>query len=380
MRGLYYCRINKDKALNLGVIKKCESQSRAFHKAKIELDLLWHSDQGLLLNDQLIKKYRFHWLKHPVYTYFYYLFSEMPQIIRLIDFRNYDFLYIRFVPVHPYFLILLKRARKQNPGLKIFLEIPTYPYDDEFQGFLPRLALALDKILRKHLKRHIHRVIHYGQEEFIFEIPVITIRNGVDLEQIPVSNSKPIPNQLRMVAVGNWSYWHGLDRLLKGMGIYYQSYQPNEMQVQLTIIGQGKAYSNYRNLVQRYQLEPYVKFVPPLDDEQFNQYFEAFDLGIGTLGIHRIKVPFNSALKHREYCSRGLPFILSGPDKDFPTTLPFIHYLPTNDLPINVNEIIKTFKKLIYEKEDLHLFIRQYAEQHLSWEEQLKPVFMALKN
>ena len=379
MKGLYYCRINKDNAQHLGVIKKCQSQAFAFRNTEIELDLLWYSNQGILLNDQLLRKSRFNWLKHPVFSYFFYLFIEIPQLIRLINFKEYDFLYLRFVALHPYFLFFLKHVHKQNPQMKIFLEVPTYPYDDEFQGFLPKLALGLDILLRKRLRRYIHRVVHYGEEKHIFGIPTIPIKNGVNLEQIPVSNSTPINNRLRMIAIGNWNIWHGLDRLLKGMDIYYRTSKTVKTNVHLTIIGHGKEYPNYKEFIQNHQLEPYVKCLPPQSDKQLDRYFEEADLGIGTLGIHRIKVPFNSALKHRYYCGRGLPFILSSMDKDFPDTLQFIYYIPRDEAPININELVTFFEKLVKQNEEFHHEIRQYAEYNLSWRAQMKPVFEELK-
>ena len=91
------------------------------------------------------------------------------------------------------------------------------------------------------------------------------------------------------------------------------------------------------------------------------------------MGIHRKGVLYDSSLKHREYCSRGLPFILSAPDLDFPRRVILSWNMCLIMIPdINLESLLEVFLK--WKEKDRRKEIRKYAEEHLTWEKQLLPV------
>lgn len=63
-----------------------------------------------------------------------------------------ELIYVRsFHNANPFTIRLFSKLRKA--GIKIAMEIPTYPYDSEYTGFplTTRLGIQVDKVFRKTL-------------------------------------------------------------------------------------------------------------------------------------------------------------------------------------------------------------------------------------
>jgi hypothetical protein len=74
-----------------------------------------------------------------------------------------------------------------------------------------------------------------------------------------------------------------------------------------------------------------------------------------------------SSLKVREYCSRGIPFILSNEDPDFPESFEYcLHVEPTEDA-IDM-EMVVSFAHKVCKDPDHPLKMREYAEENLDWD------------
>lgn len=365
-KGLLVYRINRNDQSNIGVINKCKAQVKAFRQQGIPVDILWLSKKGVLLNEDLI--FPFDLPPHSLKIYLFYFF-KFGSIIKLITFKSkYDFIYLRHPFFDPLLFFTLKSLKNKKPSLKIILEINTFPYDQEPKRFLHKFSLFLDKTLRRKVNLFLDRIVHYGLEKEIWGIPTINIKNGVSLKRSQVKRNNSNSKTIKMIAVGNWSYWHGLDRLIQGIKKFYE--KKRGRRVQLTIVGDGAEKSNLLALVAKNNLSECINFMPALFGEELDQVLSHADLGIGTLGIHRKSVSIDSSLKHREYCSAGLPFILSSPDLDFPENLDFVHYVPINDNPININKILDWYLSI-----NSTAHIKKFAEENLSWEVQLGPVF-----
>ena len=372
MRGLIYYRINQDEIANVGVYKKCIAQVDAFRNIGVQVDLILLSDKGILLNNQLIHSFSKPILSNARSKYWLFFFNLLPIIAKQINFKAYDFIYFRYALSHPSLIRFLQAAKKQHPALKVITEIPTYPYEKEKRSLIDRLSLLMDQYYRKKLAPLIDRITHYGLEKEIFGIPTIPISNGIAVQKINRSTSQPKTKTIRLIAVANWSYWHGLDRLIKGLKNYYE--QKNQAyDVTLKIIGHGKAILDYKELVIKYGLDKIVLFFPPMTNKKLDIHFDKADMGIGTLGIHRKDIRIDSSLKHREYCARGLPFLLAGDDLDFSESLPFVLKCTPTDQPIELNKLINFWNKLL-KNDSRKEEIRKYAEGHLRWEERMKKV------
>lgn len=373
-KALLIYRINKDDPGNAGVVKKCKAQAKAFHNLGLEADMLWLCSKGVLLNEQLVFKKQI--LPHTFGIYWFYFFQFGALIPKLVDIARYDLIYLRHPFFDPLLVRFLKMAKQKFPDLKIILEINTYPYDAEPKRRLHQLSLKMDQHYRKTAFKYIDRIADYGQEKEIWKIPTISIRNGIDVAIVPLKKRNAAEANLRLIAVGNWSYWHGLDRLIRGMGKFYESSR-KKTPIFLTIVGDGGEKHHLISLAKELDVDQFIQFLPATTGTELDRLFDAADIGIGTLGIHRKEVTFDSSLKHREYCSRGIPFILSHADLDFPAELPFVHYVPNDDSDLDLESLLEVFLK--WKGEDWRKEIRKYAEERLTWEKQLLPVVQWLE-
>ena len=98
-------------------------------------------------------------------------------------------------------------------------------------------------------------------------------------------------------------------------------------------------------------------------------FFNKADIAVGSLGGHRIAIKYIKSLKSREYCARGIPFFYSAIDPDFEGK-DFIHKVPPNDHPIDIEEIINFVASNKFEP----IKIRKYAVENLTWDKQFEKV------
>jgi len=202
----------------------------------------------------------------------------------------------------------------------VVLDLPTYPYEKEFTGINAKMLLAVDRINRRSLKGSVDLILHYGLEKELFGIPCLNVSNGVLSFPSVARSVQKDKETLHLLAVGKWAYWHGLDRIVEGV--------KGSEEVTLHIVGVGP---ESKALKKNCEGKANVIFHGNLSGEKLEKQYQEADIGIGTLGIHRKGLKIDSSLKHREYCMRGLPFILSTEDLDFPEELAFVKYFSRDD-------------------------------------------------
>jgi glycosyltransferase involved in cell wall biosynthesis len=381
MRGLFYFRTHRNDPANQGVVQKCEAYVRAFQANGMEADVVWYSDKGLIFKGKLLASPLFNSRKKSIgHLALFYAFGDF-QIARSINFQQYNFLLIRHMPTHPAFLFLLKKAKKTNPNLKIIIELPTWPYDAEMKGLSARIMLGIDRLFRQKLRLFTDRFLHYGRETEIWGVPTIFVQNGIDVQRIPKQTPKTQANKgLQMIFIGSMGHWHGLDRLLHGMYEFRQKRAENQSKVNLKIVGVGAASEETQALVLRLGLETCVQMIPPCSGAEFDAHMAQADVGIGTLGIHRIGIPLNSALKHRTYCAYGLPFVFGGADADFPAEYPFCLRVESDETAVSIDAILQFMDGIYQQYSDVNQQIRAYAETQLDWKVKITPVLEYLSN
>jgi hypothetical protein len=191
--------------------------------------------------------------------------------------------------------------------------------------------------------------------------PHITIGNGIDVHRVKIREPLGIKdNQIEFIFLADIRKWHGINRLLEGLSIYKGKYKVN-----LNIIGSGNEVENLKKLMDGYKLNN-VKFWGFLANKPLDDIFDKCHLAIGSLAIHKKGLTTTSELKLREYAARGIPFIHSALDPDFPAE--FLYHLKVSegDTPINIDELIE-YALRINEDPSHPKKMRSYAEKNLDW-------------
>ena len=272
-------------------------------------------------------------------------------------------------------------CRLKKVGIKAVMEIPTYPYDQEFEGFslTERLQLHVDQLFRKGLARQLEGIVTFTNQKQIFGQRTINISNGVDLDSIPLHKPLTMSHELHLIGVAEVHYWHGFDRLIAGLGEYYsQKLTANSQQpdVIFHIVGgvwKSEMYDDehapgFSELIKKYDIENQVIFHGQLFGDELNAVFDQCCFAVGSLARHRTGISDIKTLKNREYASRGLPFVYSENDSDFDQQ-PYVLKVPANDSPVDITRIVEFIEQLQMTPSE----IRQTVE-HLSWKVQMQKV------
>jgi hypothetical protein len=366
--------ISLDHAPGRGIINKMQYQWDALSVLTGSVDLVCSSKQGPVLNGELAENYQitgrwFDSLNH------YALFYE--YLARLANAAKYDFLYIRYPLALPSFLWFLRRAKNANPRAKIIVEIATFPYRRELRAPKRRILLALDDLGHGWLKDYVDTIVtFYGQPE-IFGVPCLQLQNGVDVTRIGPSNALPSCEHFTMISVSNLAERHGLDRVFCGLARYMN--EPNSKPAILHVVGDGPARPGLTALSSQLGIDHAVRFHGVKSGSELDALFDEADLALDSLAIHRVNLPQSSSLKAREYCARGIPFVLASHDPDFPTGRSFVHHAPPDDTPLDISALVEFHANLLRDEPNFARQMRDYAEKHLTWKAKLAPLVTYLE-
>lgn len=291
-----------------------------------------------------------------------------------------EFIYARcFMNANPWLIRFFKKLKKA--GIHAVTEIPTYPYDAEFVGFpiQTRLNLKIDQTFRNALYKQMDAVVTFSDAKEIFGQRTINISNGVDFDSIPLHESLPMNHELHLIGVAEVHYWHGFDRLIAGIGEYYNDVRGKKEDVRDVYfhivggVGPSEMYDSmhapgFHELIEKYGIQDKVIFHGQLFGQALDDVFNQCQFAIGSLARHRSGITNIKTLKNREYATRGIPFIYSEQDTDFDHQ-PYVLKAPADESPIIINKII-SFVDAFHIKPNE---IRKTVE-HLSWKIQMQQV------
>ena len=287
-----------------------------------------------------------------------------------------QFVYARcFQNASPFLIRFFKKLKKL--GIKAVTEIPTYPYDKEFDTFSrqERLGLKIDQLFRNRLYRQQSAVVTFSDAEKIFGQRTIRISNGVDFDSIPLHHFQPVDDALHFIGVAEVHLWHGYDRLIAGLGEYYKE-ADNPRNIIFHIVGGIDPYDLYgegdykgiQTRINQYGLQEHVIFHGQLFGQELDKVFNQSCFAIGSLARHRTGITYIKTLKNREYATRGIPFIYSEIDSDFEDKSYIVKAKP-DESPIDVQQIVDFIESHRFEPAE----IRKTVE-NLTWKIQMKRV------
>lgn len=360
-------KVFSDDEATKGVHRKMLEQGRSLERLGAKVDMINLHSRGLQLDGKLIAIKN---LAAKSSRNFFTLFNFYSELKKVEGFTSYDTYYIRYSPLTFGFLSFLKYIKKKNPTAKIFIELPTYPFIGEYQG-VKKMLLQLIGQRQKYLKKYVTNILSVGGEANIWGIPVISIKNAIDPESYKLRNGLKVEGVIRLVMVSTFWNWHGIDRLVKGM-ITYLSKQDKKYNVYLSLIGEGPELNKINSLAEHQSVKDNIFFYTSAYGGELNQFFDQADIAIGTLAVDRINLEDCSALKHREYGARGIPFVYAGSDISF-NEKDFVLRLPLKEADIDFS-LIETFYEKLNNNADHYSpnAIKSRVSQDLSWESQLK--------
>ncbi len=277
-----------------------------------------------------------------------------------------DFLYMR--PPYPFLSVsrLLRKPRK----CKIVIEYQDIePLEYRLKG--KYWYLPLDSLFGNSIRKYSDAIVGVTEEITEYQLGRsgnpkkrhITIGNGIDVHSINIRNCPPYPEtELHLICVANVNKWHGLDRFIEGLAKYQ-----GHMSVVIHIAGEGPELLHLKRLSSDLGMERNVFFHGYLTGKMLDELYDHCHIAVGSMAHQRSGLTQSSTLKAREYCAKGIPFILSSVDPDFfYEAFPYMLKVPPNDTPIDIEMVIEFSKKVLADPAHPEK-MRQYAFKYLDW-------------
>ena len=294
---------------------------------------------------------------------------EFSSITRYAKNTGIEFVYIRSNHnANPFTIRMVKQMKEA--GMKVVMEIPTYPYDSEYEAQGMSRQIFQDRIFRKQLVRHLDAIVTFSDYSEIFGQRTIRISNGIDFNSVKVKTTvNDTSKELNLIGVAEIHGWHGFDRMVKGLALYYS--QPQDYIVRFHVVGyffSAEGETAFKNMISDHHMEEYVILYGKKHGEELDRVFEKCDFGVGSLGRHRVGIDKIKTLKNREYAARGIPFVYSETDSDFDDR-PYVLKMPADESAVDIHQIINFYRQLTLSPEQIRNSIKE-----LSWEHQMRTV------
>lgn len=353
-----------------GISKKIRYQVKALRQCGADVRVCWLDDAGggkrRMMDDAVLQDYG-NGIKGKILKR-----TGLGCIARYVRQNGIDLVYVRSDHnTTPFLIRLLQRLHRA--GSKVVMEIPTYPYDQEYKG-LPwgyQRVILMDKLLRGFMARYIDKIVTFSNHTSIFGRPTIRIANGIDFEAVPLKKQLTPPDgKLHFIAVATIHPWHGFDRAIRGMSAY-RSAHPDATDVVLHIVGQGvpAVMDEYQRLAEESPAKDNILFHGPLFGDALDEVFNLCCLGIGSLARHRSGITHLRSLKNREYAARGIPFVYSEIDDDF-EQMPYVMKISADETPLDISAVVDFCRSVTLTSEE----IRASIAEKLSWKTQMKHI------
>ena len=301
------------------------------------------------------------------------------SILKYIKEKQIECVYARsFHNANPWTIQLFSSIKAMN--VLSVIEIPTYPYDQEYKGvgLNWKIELFVDKLFRHILSKQTNRLVTFTEDNYIFGQKTIKISNGINFDQIKIKNGSnyAIKNNqaIHLIGVADVHYWHGYDRLIEGLGLYYAQNPKRDVYFHIvgniwdTLLYGCEQAQGFIPLMEKYKIEDKIIMHGSLYGDELDRIFDRCDFAIGSLGRHRSGIHSIKTLKNREYAARGFSFIYSETDSDFDSRA-YILKASADESPIQINEMLEFIEKHSFHPKEIRESIKD-----LSWKEQMKKV------
>lgn len=349
-----------------GISKKISYQVNALKRCGNEVHLCYMDEVGTkkrMIDENVIADYGCGFLSKILKR------IDFSAISRYVKDNHVNIVYIRSNHnANPFTIRMVKQMKKY--GAKVVMEIPTYPYDSEYEAQGMSKQIFQDKLFRNNLAKQLDAIITFSDYNQIFGQRTIRISNGIDFDSVKMKNTiNDTSKELNLIGVAEIHEWHGFDRLVKGLADFYS--KPKNYIVRFHVVGyffSTEIEKEFKKIVIDNHMNDYVILYGKKNGEELDMLFDRCDFGIGSLGRHRVGIDKIKTLKNREYAARGIPFIYSETDNDFDSK-PYVLKAPADETAIDIDSIVSFCKRFLMSPKEIRNSIMS-----LSWENQMKTV------
>lgn len=351
---------------NNGISKKISYQANALKQCGMEVHLCFMDENGTkkrIIDGNIIADYGSDLLSKILKR------IDFSAISKYVKNNHIDLVYIRSNHnANPFTIRMVKQMKKY--GAKVVMEIPTYPYDSEYEAQGMSKQIFQDKLFRNNLAKQLDAIVTFSDYNQIFGQRTIRISNGIDFDSVRMKGTiNDTSKELNLIGVAEIHEWHGFDRLVKGLADYYS--KPQNYIVRFHVVGyffSAEIEKEFNKIITDNHMEDYVILYGKKHGEELDMLFDKCDFGIGSLGRHRVGIDKIKTLKNREYAARGIPFIYSETDSDFDEKS-YVLKAPANETAIDIDKIVTFYKNISISPMEIRDSI-----QNLSWQNQMKKV------
>ena len=128
-----------------------------------------------------------------------------------------------------------------------------------------------DLIYRKYLYKYVDRIVIFDKKKTVWGIPAIQTHNGIDIHSVNIKRQKQRNDGLDICMVGDFEYWHGVDRLLQGFFDYYEDDGTEDIRIHLVGgVSNAQKVEEYRQLASKGLIKDRVFFYGNLVGEELD--------------------------------------------------------------------------------------------------------------
>lgn len=259
---------------------------------------------------------------------------------------QFEFVYIRnTVNIN---LIAQLKFFKIISKSKLILEIPTFPYKYHYNGALKRTIYIIDRLKYLFIRNNINVILYSGEQvnNIFGHHNIRKINHYVNLDKFNLKKNLSVISEPTFISVSSLNEYHGISRIIEGVKSYKSAFKKVDFKV--LIVGYNElSYEKYNNLINKYNLEEYVKMLGLKSGNELDYLFNISNIAISTLALYKIKLNSISSMKSAEYAARGIPFIVGYTDTEL-SDYNFTYEVPNDSSPINFKEVLDWYKKITY--------------------------------
>ena len=369
---LFVCQVEFGNQAD-GVVKKIKGQIQAFNNMAFESYCIAYYNGIVSLGKcNSLEDVQFSGISN--YSGKFNRVAFWKSVHRHIQQNLYDVIYIRYSFID--FSVLTSLKEMHRKGAKVVLEIPSIKNPISLRSGIILFQFFIDKLLNHRCRKYVDRLLYIGDKEIItLGMKAEPIPNGIPygFTEILRTGFNRQGKKIVLIAVSTMGVSRGYDRLLNGLGEYLEN--GGTVPFLLNFVGEGEIIANLKEITNDLNLSEYVRFYNQMGGEKLDKIFSTATIGVGALGLFRVKSNIASTLKVKEYLVRGLPFIYAGEEIEIPGNYKYALQFPNNETNIDFSKIVNFVESFSEEsKSSIIEEMNDFATKKFSWESIYKSI------